>query len=154
MKLATFFLQIFRSLTDTTDHPVIHQAVTSSSAHRNRGSIHTISGSSPFNIPEEELITNWAQVTDQLLTYAFYALFFTLHLINLIFGTAIMLPLFFDLNLHLGKIIDDEGVCYPPLFWFNFLTLGIEYFLISLFVLSFAKIVPAETSEFLQELES
>ena len=90
--------------------------------------------------------TEWANMVEKYLSHTFYSLFVLVHIGNLCFGTATVIPLFFELELHLGKILDGNATCQPPLFWFTFLTLLWQYVMIFIFTLSFAKIVPKEVS--------
>ena len=91
--------------------------------------------------------TEWAEKVEQVLIHLIYSLFFILHLANLILGTTIIFPLFFDLKLHLGEIIDENYFCSPSMFWFSFLTICFEYVMIFTFVFSMWKIVCRKLEE-------
>ena len=98
-------------------------------------SLHSVSLISENSSFMEE--TEWAGKVEQFLTHLIYSLFFILHVGNLIFGTSIIFPLFFDLKLHLGKVIDDfVQLCSPSLFWFTFISIIIEYLMIIVFASS------------------
>ena len=85
--------------------------------------------------------TEWAGKVEIILTHLMYSLFFILHVGNLILGTTIIFPLFFELKLHLGEIIDENYFCSPSMFWFSFITISLEYVIILTFVFSMWKIV-------------
>ena len=48
----------------------------------------------------------------------------------------------------------DFQVCYPPYFWFTFLTLMVEYGILVIFFISFAMVVPKEIYKFQENLET
>ncbi len=67
-----------------------------------------------------------------------YLIFLFMHLGTLIFGTVVVVPLFFSYDLHLGNVLDSTTICYQPLFWFAFLILLTEYLMITVFTICFA----------------
>ena len=91
--------------------------------------------------------TEWAGKVENVLIHLMYSLFFILHLGNLILGSTIIFPLFFELKLHLGKIIDENYFCSPSMFWFTFITISLEYFIIFIFAFSMWKIVCRKLEE-------
>jgi hypothetical protein len=72
----------------------------------------------------------------------------------MLFGTFVVFPLFFKLDLHLGKILDDQKDCFPPLFWFAFLILLIQYLMIIVFMSWFVATVPAECKKISKQFDS
>ena len=113
------------------------------------------SSESILNSSTETLVlTEWAQRAEKQLYHGLFLIFFLQHFGNLIFGTWILFPLFFNLDLHLGKIIDEEYVCHPSLFWFTFLTLLLEYGMILIFTISFFNFVPKDAYKFQKSLDN
>lgn len=130
------------SLEEPDATSVISQSVSSRILHQRRldtisGSFSTLSHTDDCSSCNTIQSTEWALYVGKIIRQAVYSIFFLLHLCNLIMGSVILFPLFFDLDLQLGKVIADEGVCNPPLFWFTFITLAIEYLLILIFTCSF-----------------
>ena len=100
--------------------------------------------------------TEWAYRTEKFITHAVYILFALLHFGNLIFGTILLFPMFSLSELHLEEVnypTSNYQVCYPPLFWFTFMSLLVEYSVLIIFILSFSLIVPKEVYKFQQDLD-
>ena len=137
---------------DSSDGFIISQAVSASLKHRH---ITTISGTLGSNLsqPFNQQPTEWAYGMDKIKCHSIFTLLFLLHLSTLIIGSVVIIPLFFQLDIHLGKILTSPLVCYPALFWFSFLTLILEYLMIFIFTICFGHGIRSETPEFLQNLD-
>ena len=75
-----------------------------------------------------------------------------MHFLNLIFGTMVVFPLFFELYnmdwMNDGGFLVNERLCNVKLFWFTFLSLVIDYFMTFVAVIGFFRIaVPLEMSD-------
>ena len=93
--------------------------------------------------------TEWAHWMKVTILHFTYSIFFIVIFFNLCFGSLIIIPLlnelYYDYDMDTGYLM-DKSICYPDIFWFSFLTLCIEYFVMLVFLIGFFVVAPREIS--------
>ena len=97
---------------------------------------------------EEIESTEWAHWVENTAIHSIYSIFFIMHFLNLIFGTMVVFPLFYEVHkldwMDDGGFLVNEELCNVKLFWFTFLILIVDYFMTFVAVIGFFRIVPFE----------